>query len=264
LLSVRRQCELLGLPRSTYYQTPAQESPENLALMRLIDEQHLEYPHMGRKSMTQWLHLQGYKVNIKRVSRLMNLMDLEAIYPRPSTTQRNPEHSVYPYLLRGTKIDRVDQVWSTDITYIPMQHGFMYLAAVIDWYSRHVLSWRLSNTLDSSFCIEAVEDAFITSGHQPEIFNTDQGSQFTSSSFINVLQSRCIRISMDGKGRAIDNVYIERLWRSLKYENIYLKAYETVADLYQGLASYFENYSTRRPHQSLDGKTPKSVYEQAA
>lgn len=232
--------------------------------MRLIDEQHLEHPYMGRKSMTQWLHLQGHKVNIKRVSRLMNLMDLVAIYPRPRTTQRNPEHSVYPYLLRGTKIERADQVWSTDITYIPMQHGYMYLAAVIDWYSRHVLSWRLSNTLDSSFCIEAVEDAFAKSGHQPEIFNTDQGSQFTSSSFIKILQSRCIKISMDGKGRAIDNVYIERLWRSLKYEDIYLKAYNTVTELNNGVESYFEYYSTRRPHQSLGGKTPKTVYEHAA
>ena len=243
---------------------PARESPTNLMLMRLIDEQHLEHPHMGRKCMTQWLQLKGHDVNIKRVRRLMNLMNLDAIYPRPRTTLRNLEHEVYPYLLRGVKIERVNQVWSTDITYIPMEQGFMYLTAVIDWCSRHVLSWRLSNTLDSSFCIDAVEDALSTSKHQPEIFNTDQGVQYTSRRFIEVLQSRSIKISMDGKGRAIDNVFIERLWRSLKYEDIYLKAYETAADLYAGLTSYFEYYSTQRPHQSLDGNTPKSVYEQAA
>ena len=214
--------------------------------------------------MTQWLNLQGHDVNIKRVRRLMNLMDLVAIYQRPRTTVRNKEHSVYPYLLRGIAIKRVNQVWSTDITYIPMERGFMYLTAVIDWRSRHVLSWRLSNSLDNSFCIEAVEDALATSGQQPEIFNTDQGVQFTSHNFIGVLESRDIKISMDGKGRAIDNVFIERLWRSLKYEDIYLKAYETTADLYTGLERYFEYYSTIRPHQSLDGKTPKSVYEQAA
>lgn len=243
---------------------PASESPQNLILMRLIDEQHLEHPHMGRMSMTQWLQLKGHNVNIKRVRRLMDLMNLAAIYPRPRTTLRNPEHEVYPYLLRGVAIERVNQVWSTDITYIPMERGFMYLTAVIDWYSRHVLSWRLSNTLDSSFCVEAVEDALSTSRHPPEIFNTDQGVQFTSRRFIEVLQSRAIKISMDGKGRAIDNVFIERLWRSLKYEDIYLKAYETAAELYTGLTSYFEYYSTERPHQSLDGNTPQSVYEQAA
>jgi putative transposase len=243
---------------------PASESPINLLLMKLIDQQHLEHPHMGRQSMTQWLSLQGHSVNIKRVRRLMNLMDLVAIYQRPRTTLRNPEHSVYPYLLRGVKIERVNQVWSTDITYIPMEQGFMYLTAVIDWCSRHVLSWRLSNTLESSFCIDAVEDALETSGHQPEIFNTDQGVQFTSHRFLAVLQSRDIQVSMDGRGRAIDNVFIERFWRSLKYEDIYLKAYETTADLFKGLERYMEFYSTQRPHQSLGGKTPKSVYEQAA
>lgn len=243
---------------------PASESPLNLMLMKLIDKQHLDHPHMGRKSMTQWLNLQGHEVNIKRVRRLMNLMDLVAIYQRPRTTLRNQEHSVYPYLLRGMIIDRVNQVWSTDITYIPMEQGFMYLTAVIDWHSRHVLSWRLSNSLDNAFCIDAVEDALASSGQQPEIFNTDQGVQFTSHSFIAILKSHDIQISMDGKGRAIDNVFIERFWRSLKYEDIYLKAYETTADLYQGLAQYVEFYSTQRPHQSLGGKTPKSVYEQAA
>jgi putative transposase len=262
-LSIRRQCELLGLARSSYYLEPARESPDNLQLMRLIDEQHLEHPHVGRKGMTLWLNLQGYNVNIKRVRRLMNLMDLDAIYPRPRTTIRDQAHAVFPYLLRGVTINRINQVWSSDITYIPIESGYMYLTAVIDWYSRHVLSWCLSNSLDSSFCIEALEDALATSGCQPEIFNTDQGVQFTSRNFVGVLKSRGIAISMDGKGRAIDNVYIERLWRSLKYEDIYLKAYETVADLFKGLTRYIEYYSRRRPHQSLGGKTPHSVYKQA-
>ncbi len=219
---------------------------------------------MGRKSMTQWLNLQGYSVNIKRVRRLMNKMRLDAIFPRPRTTLRNDEHSVYPYLLRDVKIERVNQVWSTDITYIPMETGFMYLTAVIDWRSRHILSWRLSNTLDNTFCIEALEDALTCTATEPEIFNTDQGVQFTSHNFLSVLTSRQIQVSMDGKGRAIDNVTIERFWRSLKYENIYLKAYETAADLYEGVARYIDFYSTQRPHQSLGGQTPKSVYEQAA
>lgn len=240
------------------------ESQYNLELMRMIDQQHLEHPHMGRLSMTQWLNNQGHQVNIKRVRRLMNLMNLAAIYPRPRTTIRNQEHSVYPYLLRGVTVQRVNQVWSTDITYIPMEQGFMYLTAVIDWYSRHVLSWRLSNSLEGSFCIEALEDALATTQRSPEIFNTDQGVQFTSHNFIAVLKDNRIRISMDGVGRAIDNVFIERLWRSLKYEDIYLKAYETVADLIKGLTKYFIFYSTERPHQSLGGRTPQSVYEQTA
>jgi len=263
-LSIRRQCELLGLPRSTYYLEPAKESGENLGLMRIIDRQHLEHPHMGRLSMTQWLNSKGHRVNIKRVRRLMNLMDLTAIYPRPRTTLRNQQHSVYPYLLRGVKVQRVNQVWSADITYIPMEQGFMYLTAVIDWYSRYVLSWRLSNSLEGSFCIDALEDALAASGQVPEIFNTDQGVQFTSHSFIAVLKTNGIQISMDGKGRAIDNVFIERFWRSLKYEEIYLKAYETVADLMGGLTRYVEFYSTDRPHQSLSGQTPASVFHQAA
>lgn len=259
-ISIRRQCELVGLPRSTYYLEPADESPENLRLMRLIDEQHLQHPHMGRLSMTQWLNLQGHSVNIKRVRRLMKLMDLQAIYPQPRTTQRNPEHKVYPYLLRGVAIVRVNQVWSTDITYIPMESGFMYLVAVIDWFSRHILSWRLSNSLEGSFCQEALIEACESAPAQPEIFNTDQGSQFTSFAFTSLLEERGIALSMDGKGRAIDNVFIERFWRSLKYEEIYLKAYETVAELRSSLTKYIEFYSNDRPHQSLDGRTPKSVY----
>ncbi len=194
----------------------------------------------------------------------MDLMDLTAIYQAPRTTVRNKEHTIYPYLLRDVKIERPNHVWSTDITYIPMEEGFMYLIAVLDWYSRHVLSWRVSNTLEGSFCIEALEEALETSTERPEIFNTDQGSQFTSNAFTSVLKQHQIEISMDGKGRALDNVFVERLWRSLKYEEIYLKEYATVADLINGLTEYFLFYSTERPHQSLGGRTPQSVYKQAA
>ena len=232
--------------------------------MRIIDEQHLKHPHMGRLSMTQWLQGQGHHVNIKRVRRLMDLMGLVAIYPRPRTTIPNKGHTIYPYLLKDVKVQRPNHVWSTDITYLPMQKGFMYLVAVMDWYSRHVLSWRVSNSLEGSFCIEALEDALETSSACPEIFNTDQGSQFTSHAFTSVLKQQGIKISMDGKGRALDNVFVERLWRSLKYEEIYLKEYETVADLISGLSEYFLFYSHERPHQSLDGRTPSSVYHQAA
>ncbi len=263
-MSIRRQCELVGLARSTYYLEPAGETPENLKLMRLIDEQHVKHPHMGRLSMTQWLNQQGHHVNIKRVRRLMDLMDLQAIYPRPRTTTRNLEHTVYPYLLRDLKIQRVNQVWATDITYLPMERGFMYLVAVLDWYSRYVISWRLSNSLESSFCIEALEEALDISSQCPDIFNTDQGSQFTSSTFTSIVKDHGIAISMDGKGRAIDNVIVERFWRPLTYEEIYLKEYETVADLRSSLTSYLDFYLTERPHQSLDGKTPKSIYNQAA
>ncbi len=263
-MSIRRQCGLLGLARATYYLEPAGESLENLKLMRIIDKQHLKRPHMGRLSMTQWLNNKGQHVNIKRVRRLMDLMDLTAIYQAPRTTVRNKEHTIYPYLLRDVKIERPNHVWSTDITYIPMEEGFMYLVAVLDWYSRHVLSWRVSNTLEGSFCIEALEEALETSTERPEIFNTDQGSQFTSNAFTSVLKQHQIEISMDGKGRALDNVFVERLWRSLKYEEIYLKEYATVADLINGLTEYFLFYSTERPHQSLGGRTPQSVYKQAA
>lgn len=232
--------------------------------MRIIDEQHLKHPHLGRLGMTQWLKLQGRCVNIKRVRRLMDLMGLRAIYPGPRTTTRNKEHTIYPYLLQDFKILRPNQVWSTDITYIPMEKGFMYLVAVLDWYSRHVITWRLSNSLEGTFCIEALEEALETSSTLPEIFNTDQGSQFTSHAFTSLLKQREIQISMDGKGRALDNVFIERLWRSVKYEEIYLKEYATVADLISGLTEYFRFYSHERPHQSLNGCTPWSVYQQAA
>lgn len=234
----------------------------NMALMRLMDEYHLEWPASGRRQLTDWLRLQGHEVNPKRVRRLMKIMGLEAIYPKPKTTLRGKGHTVYPYLLRDIEITRANQVWSTDITYLPMRRGFMYLVAVMDWYSRHVLSWEVSNSLETSFCIEALEQAL--SYGCPEIFNTDQGVQFTSKAFTSILQSRGVRISMDGRGRALDNVFIERLWRTLKYDDIYLKEYETVADLIKGLTRFFDHYSRNRPHQGLSGRTPLSVYRGAA
>jgi putative transposase len=250
------------LSRSSYYYEPAVESEENLALMRRMDEQHLQRPACGRRQMAQWLRLQGYRVNAKRVRRLMRVMGLHAVYPKPRTTRRGKGHKVYPYLLRDVTISRADQVWSTDITYLPMRRGFMYLVAVMDWHSRHVLSWQVSNTLEGSFCIEALEEA-LEQG-RPEIFNSDQGSQFTSSAYTSILESHGVRISMDGRGRALDNAFIERLWRTVKYEEVYLKEYETVADLISGLTSFFAFYSQERPHQSLSGQTPLAVYRGAA
>lgn len=258
---MRRQCELLGLNRSSYYYEPATETPLNLALMRLIDEEYTAHPFKGRRKMTRHLREQGYLVNIKRVRRLMQLMGIEAIYPQPRTTVVSQEHRIYPYLLRGVKIIRPFQVWSTDITYIPLANGFMYLTAVIDWYSRYVLAWQLSNTLDTQFCVDALQAALRLG--QPEIFNTDQGSQFTSASFTGILEAAGIQISMDGKGRALDNILIERLWRTVKYEDIYLKHYETVPLLYRGLRDYFAFYNHERPHQSLDYRTPAAVFQAA-
>jgi putative transposase len=260
-LSVRRQCELLDMNRSTYYYVPATESPLNLALMRLLDEQYMRTPFYGWPRMTVYLHSLGYTVNHKRVQRLMHKMGIQAIYPKPSLSQANREHKVYPYLLRGLAITRPNQVWSTDITYIPMHSGFMYLAAVIDWYSRYVLAWQLSNTLDGTFCVEVLHQALQTG--KPEIFNTDQGVQFTASAFISVLEKAGIRISMDGKGRALDNIFIERLWRSVKYEDIYLKDYDTVPALFLGLDQYFTFYNQDRPHQSLGYQTPAVIYRNA-
>lgn len=261
-LSVRWQCELLDLNRSTYYYVPATESPLNLTLMRLIDEQYMRTPFYGWPHMTVYLQNQGYTVNHKRVQRLMHKMDIQAIYPKPSLSKANPDHKVYPYLLREIAITRSNQVWSTDITYIPMRSGFMYLVAVIDWYSRYVLAWQLSNTLDSTFCVEVLLQA-LQSG-KPDIFNTDQGVQFTASAFITVLEKAGIRISMDGKGRALDNIFIERLWRSVKYENVYLKDYDTVPALFLGLDQYFTFYNQERPHQSLGYQTPAVIYRNAS
>jgi len=257
-LSITQQCQLLELPRSTYYHAGGGESDENLRLMRLIDEQYLHTPFYGSRGMTQWLIRQGHDVNRKRVRRLMRVMGLEAIYPRRRTSDPCPEHRIYPYLLRNVSIERCDQVWSTDITYVPLRQGFMYLAAVLDWHSRYVLSWELSNTLDSAFCVAALEGA-LASG-RPEIFNTDQGAQFTSRAFTGVLEAGGIAISMDGRGRALDNVFIERLWRTVKYENIYLRGYETAVELERGLASYFEFYRYERLHMALDYQTPWEVY----
>jgi putative transposase len=260
-LSIRQQCELLGLNRSSYYYQPATETALNLTLMRLIDEQYTARPVYGRRKMTIYLREQGYDVNPKRVRRLMQQMGLEAIYPKPRTTVVDREHRIYPYLLRGVAITRPNQVWSTDITYIPMQNGFMYLTAVIDWYSRYVLSWQLSNTLDTQFCLQALRQALQVG--QPDLFNTDQGVQFTSLAFTSVLEAAAIRISMDGKGRALDNIFVERLWRTVKYEDIYLKRYAIVPDLYAGLTDYFRFYNHERPHQSLAYCTPAAVYQAA-
>ena len=253
-LSVARQCELLGLPRSTFYFRATGESAENLALMRRIDELYTQYPFYGCRRLG---HLLG--VDKDRIRRLMRKMGIEAIYPKKKTANRSEQHRIYPYLLRDIEISRPDQVWSSDITYIPIEGGFMYLAAVIDWHSRYVLSWQLSNTMDTSFCIDALQDALAT-GRRPDIFNTDQGSQFTSHKFTGLLQDEGIEISMDGRGRALDNVFIERLWRSVKYEDVYLRSYESPRALLSGLTRYFDFYNTERPHSSLDYRVPAEVF----
>jgi putative transposase len=258
-LSVRRQCVLLGLNRSTLYYEPAAETAENLALMKLLDQQYTACPFYGSRKMTRWLQeVMKWEVNRKRVQRLMRLMGLEAIYPKPTTSAPGQGHKVFPYLLRDAKIEDVDQVWSTDITYIPMLSGFMYLAAVIDWYSRYVIAWRLSNTLDGSFCLELLDEALAQG--RPEVFNTDQGAQFTAEAFTSRLLSAGVAVSMDGKGRCLDNVFVERLWRSVKYEDIYLHCYETVPQLNRGLERYFPFYNEERLHQSLEYRTPGQVY----
>jgi putative transposase len=257
-LSVRDQCGLLGLNRSTYYYVPATESPLNLHLMRLIDEQYMRTPFYGWPRMTIYLQNQGYGVNHKRVQRLMHKMGIQALYPKPSLSKASPTHKIYPYLLRNLAITHPNQVWSTDITYIPMPNGFMYLVAVIDWFSRYVLAWHLSNTLDGTFCIDTLQQALQRG--QPAIFNTDQGAQFTATAFTSVLEKAAIQISRDGKGRALDNIFIERLWRTVKYEDVYLKRYDSVPALFTGLAAYFTFYNHERPHQSLDYRTPAQIY----
>ncbi len=257
-LSVRRQCQLLGLSRATLYYEPAPEPAENLALMRLIDKQYTARPFYGSRKMTVWLQGLGHEVNRKRVQRLMRLMGLEAVYPKPNLSLAAAGHKIYPYLLRDVMIERPDQVWSTDITYIPLDSGFMYLAAVLDWYSRYVVAWRLSNTLDGSFCLEMLDEALRLG--KPEVFNTDQGVQFTAGAWTKRLESAGVGVSMDGKGRCLDNVFVERLWRTVKYEDVYLKGYETVPALQTGLLDYFAFYNEERPHQSLDYRTPGQVY----
>jgi putative transposase len=257
-LSICRKCELLGLNRSTYYLPPAVASQEDLRLMRLIDQQFLKTPFYGSRKLTAALQRSGETVNRKRVQRLMAAMGLEAIFPKPRTTIAAPGAKDYPYLLRDRKLTRIDEVWSSDITYVPMRHGFMYLTAVIDWYSRYVLSWRLSNTLEGGFCLEALDEAL--SRGRPEIFNTDLGSQFTSREYTSRLEEAGVEVSRDGRGRALDNVFVERLWRSVKYEDIYLKDYERVPELETGLTAYFPFYDEERLHQSLDYRTPGEVY----
>jgi putative transposase len=262
VLSVRRQCELLRVSRSGLYYEPEPTSPEELALMRRIDELHLTYPFYGSRKLAHKLRTEGREANRKRVQRLMRLMGLEAMVPKPNTSEPHPEHPVYPYLLRGLAISRPNQVWATDITYIPMEAGFVYLVAVIDWYSRRVLSWRLSNTLDPSFCVEALEDA-LARFEPPEIFNTDQGAQFTAAAFTKILRDRGIAISMDGKGRCLDNVFVERLWRSLKYEEVYLHAYNSVSEARAGIGRYLQFFNEKRPHQALGYQTPDAFHRGA-
>jgi putative transposase len=262
-LSKTRRCQLLQLPRSTAYYRPDPVSAQDLVLMRLIDEIHLQWPFYGSRRVRDELQTQGHRANRKQVQRLMRLMDLRALYARPRTSQPGKGHKIYPYLLRDLTIDRPNQVWATDISYIPMAKGFMYLVAIMDWHTRRVLSWRVSNTLDTDFCIEALEEALKRYG-APEIFNTDQGSQFTSEAFTGVLKDNGIEISMDGKGRWVDNVFVERLWRSVKYEDVYLRAYETPVDLRAGLARYFEFYNTRRRHSALGRRTRDAVYFDSA
>lgn len=257
-ISVQRQCELLGFARSTYYYRLRPESALNLLFMNLIDEQYTRTPFYGVPRMTAWLRRQGYGVNHKRIGRLMRLMGLEAIYPKPRLSIPSKEHPIYPYVLQGVSIDRPDQVWGADITYIRLAHGFMYLVAIMDWFSRYVLSWELSNTLETNFCLKALEGALMLS--QPEIFNSDQGSQFTSLEFTGRLQACGITISMDGRGRVFDNIFVERLWRTVKYEEVYLNHYQTVSEARCGLTEYFQFYNTERIHSSLEYRTPEEVY----
>ena len=258
-LSVARQCELVSISRSRFYYRPAGETSLNLELMRRIDAQFLQTPWYGSRQMMRHLRREGYAIGRKRVRRLMAKMGLMPIYQRPRTTVPHPEHRTYPYLLREMMIDRPNQVWCADLTYIPMRRGFLYLVAVMDWATRKVLSWRVSNTMDVEFCLEALEEALARFG-RPEIFNTDQGSQFTSPRFTAVLQAAGVRISMDGRGRWMDNVFIERLWRSLKYECVYLHAFETGSELRAGLSHWIGYYNARRPHSALAGRTPDEAY----
>ncbi len=259
-LSLSRQCQLLGLNRAALYYQAAQVDAYELELMALLDRQYLRTPFYGSRRMTAWLQTQGHGVNRKRVQRLMQRLGLAAIYQRPRTSRPAPANRIYPYLLRGLRIERVHQVWAADITYIPMARGFLYLVAVMDWVSRYVLAWRLSNLLDASFCIEALEEA-LRQG-RPEIFNTDQGSQFTDEGFTGVLRGHGVAISMDGRGRYADNIFVERLWRSVKYEEVYLKAYDNVAQARQGIAAYFEFYNHQRLHQALGYRTPRQLLAQ--
>ena len=257
-LSVVRQCGLLGISRSGLYYRPVAVSEEDLTVMKMIDRQYLATPFYGARRLAAWLKNQGHRVNRKRVRRLMQVMGLKAIYRRPRTSAPAPGHRIYPYLLGGMEITRPDQVWAADITYIPMARGFLYLVAIMDWRSRYVLSWRLSNTMDAAFCVEALEDA-LRKG-RPDIFNTDQGAQFTGEAFTRILEQHGVRISMDGKGCYSDNLFVERLWRTVKYEEVYLKAYQDGRDARMGIGAYFRFYNTQRPHQALGYRTPAEAY----
>jgi putative transposase len=261
VLPVSRQCRLLAVPRSAVYRKPAEVSAEDLALMALLDRQYLARPYYGSRRMAAWLATQGHVVNRKRVQRLMRLLGLVAIYQRPNTSKPAATHKIYPYLLGRLTIERVNHVWCADVTYIPMAKGFLYLVVVMDWVSRAVLAWRLSNTLGADFCVEALEEALARHG-RPEIFNTDQGSQFTSDDFTGTLKDHGITISMDGKGRCMDNIFVERLWRSLKYEEVYLNAYASVAEAKTGIGAWLDFYNKERPHQSLGYRTPRQIYEE--
>jgi putative transposase len=258
-LPVVRQCRLLDLSRSSVYYTPQPVSASDLAVMRRIDELHLQHPFAGARMLRDLLVQEGLAVGRRHVATLMKKMAIEALYRRPNTSRKHPQNPVFPYLLRGLEITRANHVWAMDITYIPMRKGFIYLAAVLDWATRRVLSWQLSNTLTTDFCLEAVEDACQRYG-TPEIFNTDQGSQFTSLTFVDLIRAHGIQLSMDGQGRWVDNVFVERLWKSVKYEEVYLHGYDSIAQARQGLERYFRFYNQRRPHSSLDGQTPDSVY----
>ena len=260
-LPVTQQCRLLEVSRASVYRRPAEVSDADRAIMALIDRQYLARPYYGSRRMAAWLATQGHRVNRKRVQRLMRLMGLVAIYQRPNTSKPAPESKVYPYLLGGLRIERVNQVWCADITYIPMPKGFLYLVAIMDWHSRAVLAWRLSNTLGADFCVEALEEALARYG-KPEIFNTDQGCQFTSTDFTAVLERGGITISMDGKGRCMDNIFVERLWRSLKYEEVYLHAYASVAEAKAGIGAWLRFYNEERQHQSHGYRTPRQIYEE--
>jgi len=259
-LPVSQQCRLLAVPRSTVYRQPAEVSAEDLAIMALIDRQYLARPYYGSRRMAAWLATRGHVVNRKRVQRLMRLLGLVAIYQRPNTSKPAAAHKIFPYLLGGLTIERANQVWCSDITYIPMAKGFLYLVVIMDWASRAVLTWRLSNTLGADFCVEALEEALSRYG-RPEIFNTDQGSQFTSEDFTSTLKDHGITISMDGKGRCMDNIFVERLWRSLKYEEVYLNAYATVAEARAGIGAWLDFYNEERQHQSLGYRTPRQIYQ---
>ena len=258
-LSIKRQAELLEISRSTAYYESRPTSPEDLWLMRRIDELHLNYPFAGSRMLRDLLWQQGFEVGRRHIKTLMRKMGIEAIYRKPNTSKPAPGHKIYPYLLRDMEVTQPNQVWAMDITYIPMARGFLYLAAVVDWFSRRVLAWRLSISLDTSFCIEAVEEA-LSKNEKPKIFNTDQGSQFTSNAFVGMLEKNAIKVSMDGKGRWRDNVFVERLWRSIKYEEVYLYAYETVKEARTSIGKYLEFYNSIRPHSSLNALTPDQVY----